>query len=383
MIYLFLIALFLIFYSFFGYPLTLFILAAAFFRGQREKPTQKELPSVMLVFVACSEGRRLVAKIKNCTKIDYPPDKLEIVGVSDAATPETLEVLKKAQAQGKLRLLENPNRSGKVVALKKALETCNTDIFIVTDADTLLEPHHIKQLVKPFADPRVGATTGVIRYLNVDETGVSRGQGLYWRFEILTRKVETLFGKLVSLTGAVYTIRPQLFHPTDPCSSDDFTAALQSREQGRDVLLVDSVVAYDYSPTSSISLLRRRVRIMTRGIGLVMRNPRYLNPFRFPLLAWQLWSHKMLRWLSPLFLILILISSFFLVGSTLGQITLAAQILFYLLGLLGGMLSKFNRKLPLISTIWYFLLTGAASLIALFNVIRGKHYAVWQETARR
>lgn len=382
MVLVFTFALFLLVYSFLGYPLTLFFIAAILRRGKKEY-YPNVLPGVMLVFPCCWEGKNLQKKIDNCTEIDYPPDKLGIVAVADGPTPETLAVLKRAEGKGILKLLVNPKRLGKMVALSRALEGCDREIFVVTDADTLLEPHHLKELVKPFADPQVGATTGIVRYSNVGETGISRTQGIYWEFELLTRKAENLMGNLINVTGTAYAIRSRIFKIKDPRWPDDFLAPLQARANGKRVVLQESVVAKDYSPTSTGALFVRRVRMITGGLGSLLRNPLYLNPFRFPLLAWQVWSHKMLRWLYPLFLIFILISNVFLAHTLFWQILLGAQILLYMLGILGGVLLKLGRELPLLSSIWYFLLTGAASLSAFFNVLRGRHYVMWQETARR
>ncbi len=380
---LFLCAAFLLLYSFFGYPLILLSMAAA--RGRRKRScTYKELPSVMFVFACCWEGKRLEEKIKNCLALDYPSEKLDVVAVSDAATPETLEILRRAEREGILRVLENPRRSGKSAGLARALAQCEADIFVVTDADALLEPHHLNELVAPFADPKVGATTGTIHYVNVGESGISRNEGIYWRFEMLTRKAESLLGRLIGVIGAIYAVRPALFNVEDPRLDADFLAPLQVLEQGKKVLLLDRVSARDFSPATTTSLFARRVRTITLALWSLARNGRYLNPFRFPVLSWQTWSHKILRWLLPVFMILIFISNAFLVTTSLfWQILFGCQVLFYLAGALGAWVSKRKLNVPLVSSIWYFILSAWASIVAFFNLLRGKDYSVWTETARR
>ncbi|TKJ42031.1 hypothetical protein CEE36_07345 [candidate division TA06 bacterium B3_TA06] len=379
---LFLCAAFLLLYSFFGYPLILLSIAACLRWRKRTYP-HKELPSVMFVFACCWEGKRLEEKIKNCLALDYPSEKLDIVAVSDAATPETLEVLKRAERKGILRVLYNPRRSGKSAALARALAQCQADVFVVTDADALLEPHHLNELVAPFADPKVGATTGTIHYANVGESGISSGQGLYWRFEVLMRKVENLMGRVVALTGAIYAIRPDLFDLSDPRCDADFLAPLQVIGHGKKVLFLSRISALDYSPTSSAPLLARRVRMITLGLWSVIRNAGYLNPFRFPFLSWQLFSHKVLRWLIAIPFILVFVSSAFLITHPLGLALFCAQCLFYLAGIIGGVASKLKLRIPLAGSIWYFILSLCSSLIGIFNIIRGKDYSVWEQTAHR
>lgn len=384
MIYVFAIAVFLLLYGFLGYPLTVFFLGAIFSRKSK-KCVSEALPKVMFVFAACFEGKKIKQKIDNCCMIDYPHEKLEIVAVSDAATAETVKALKKAESNGILKLLENPRRSGKGVALARALAGCKADVFVVTDADTLLDPDHLKELVAPFADPDAGVTTGIIHYANVDETGISRSQGLYWRFELLTRKAESLLGRLIGVTGAFYAIRPELFEPSDPRVDADFVAPLQALEKGKAVLLLNHLSAVDYSPSSTVSLLNRRTRMITLGLFSLFRNVRYLNPFRFPLLAFQLWTHKIVRWLLPFFMVAILVSSVVLaLHGGWGWIILAIlQGCFYLAGLMGGIANRVKLKIPLVSQLWYFLLSAWASVVAFLNLLRGRDYAVWQETARR
>jgi len=380
---LFLCAAFLLLYSFFGYPLVILSMAAA--RGRRKKAcTYKELPSVMFVFACCWEGKRLEEKIKNCLALDYPRGKLDIVAVSDAGTLETLEVLKRAERDGILRVLYNPRRSGKSAALARALEQCDADVFVVTDADTLLEPGHLRELVMPFSDPSVGAATAVVHYSNVEESGISRSESLYWRFEFFTRKVESRLGRLTGLSGAFYAVRSELFKINDPRLDADFLAPLQVLEQGKKVLLLDRVSARDFSPATTTSLFARRVRTITLALWSLVRNARYLNPFRFPILSWQIWSHKILRWLLPVFMILIFASNAFLVTTSLfWQILFGGQVLFYLAGALGALASKRKLKIPLVSSIWYFILSAWTSIVAFFNLLRGRDYSVWTETARR
>ncbi|MEA3312342.1 MAG: glycosyltransferase [candidate division WOR-3 bacterium] len=337
----------------------------------------------MFVFATCFEGEKINLKIKNSLELDYPPDKLEIVVVSDAATPETLAELKKAERKGFLRLLENPRRSGKGVALARALAECRSDVFVVTDADTLLEPHHLKELIKPFADQQIGATTGIIHYANVGESGISHSQRLYWRFEMLMRKAENLMGRVVALTGAIYAIRPELFDLSDPRCDADFLAPIQAIGHGKKSLLLDHICALDYAPTSSSSLLKRRIRMITFGLWSMICNIGYLNPFRYPLLSWQLLSHKVLRWLIAIPFLTAFISNFFLLKHPLFLAIFVGQCLFYLAGIVGGLASRLGHNVPLLSSIWYFILSLLGSLVGIFNIIRGKDYTVWQETAQK
>jgi len=359
------------------------LILSACLKRKKPTPNQLGLPTVRFVFACCREGKRLEAKIANIKNFNYPANKLQIIAVSDDADKETLNVLKKAENQRELILLENPRRLGKVAALAKALKGCDSDIFVVTDADTLLEPDDLIKLVTPFQNQQVSATTGIIRYVNIGETGISKSQGIYWKFEILTRRIESITGNLIGLTGAVYAIRPKLFNPHDPRFADDLLAALQAREKGGKVYLIEEISGRDFSPTTSGYMYKRRVRMMTQAMGLIFNNLKYLNPFRHSLLAFQVWSHKVLRWMYPWFMLGMLITNIILANAPLWQGILVSQITFYALGLVGGIASMYGKKILLASSVWYFLLSGTASIIALVNVIRGKHFATWEETARR
>lgn len=379
---LFLVAFFLLLYSFMGYPVAILIVGSLVGLGDK-KTRGKGLPTVMLMFPASYEGEKIKAKIENTNRLKYPRHKLKVVAVSDAATPETIRTLKKAEEEGKLKLLATPRRSGKAAAVALALKHCNADLLIVTDADTMLEPGHLVQLVRPFVDPDIGAATGIIRYRNVDETGISKSQGLYWRFELLTRKAESLVGRLIGVTGALYAVRPELADLSDARLDADFLIPLQVLEKKKKVLLLNRIEATDYSPASSESLFNRRTRMITLGLFSLFRNPRYLNPFRFPLLALQLYSHKILRWLLAVFMAAMLATNLVLAlkGGSIWVILILLQALIYVAGLLGGVASFLKIKIPLISSLWYLLVSAGASVAAWFNLCRGKDYSVWEETA--
>lgn len=375
---LFWLATFLLVYSFVGYPLMVIVLAACIGRNEY-RLIESSCPSVMFVFPVCFEGEQIKAKIANCKAIDYPRKKIQFVAVSDNATPETMEILRQAEREGILSVMENPYRSGKGVALARALKECTQEVFVVTDADTLLEPDHLRKLVAPFVDTEIGATTGVVRYANVGDSGISRNQGLYWRFEMLMRKAEGLFGRVVAITGAIYAIRPELFDLSDTHCDADFLAPIQVIAKGKKVLLLDAVCALDYSPTSPRSLLNRRTRMITFGLRSMIRNLQFLNPIRYPLLSWQLFSHKILRWFIAIPVLLVWVSSAFLLDHPFFFVVFAGQCLFYMTGILGGVSKK---GIPVISSIWYFILSLWSSVVGILNIIRGRDYSVWQKTAQ-
>lgn len=224
---------------------------------------------------------------------------LEVIVASDGSTDGSDDVVRAlAAADPRVRLLSLP-RGGQTAAQNRILAEAHSEIVILTDAETRFEPGCLAALVAPFADPRVGATTGVLLWRNLGDTPTSRHEGVYWRYEQAVRRAESRAGWLTAATGALLALRRDLIRPVPEHSSFDHIAPLQVREAGRLILAVPEAVATDRVVERLGDQFRARSRTATRGIAANLAMVGRLSPWRQPSAAIAIWSHKILRWASP------------------------------------------------------------------------------------
>lgn len=224
---------------------------------------------------------------------------LEVIVASDGSTDGSDEVVRGlAAADARVRLL-SLSRGGQTAAQNRILAEAGSEIVVLTDAETRFEPGCLAALVAPFADPRVGATTGVLLWRNLADTQTSRHEGIYWRYEQSVRRAESRAGWLTAATGALLALRRELITAVPEHSSFDHIAPLQVREAGRLIMAVPEAVATDRVVSGLGDQFRARSRTATRGIAANLAMIGRLPPWRNPTAAIAIWSHKILRWASP------------------------------------------------------------------------------------
>jgi cellulose synthase/poly-beta-1,6-N-acetylglucosamine synthase-like glycosyltransferase len=361
-----------------GYGLVLWIASVVRARPVRRAPFE---PSVSLIICAYNEGRTIRRKLDEVLGLDYPSDKLEVIVASDGSTDETDAVVR--EYAPRVRLLRVEGRRGKTIAQNAAVAIASNDILVFSDVTTEYAPGTLRTLVANLADPAVGCVGGDLRYLSERDNPSAQGRALFWNYERQMRIWESRVHSMVGVAGCSYAMRRELYVPLDESVISDFVEPGLVTERGwRTVLEVEAPV---YEPAESYSLgqeLHRRARVITRGLRGAFRMRGLVNPLRHPWFATVLWSHRILRWLLPVFLLVMLLSSAALVGEGwLYRVVFVGQLAVYLAGALAFALDRLEVRLPGMFVPLYFCLISLAPLLALGWLLRGETKAAW-ETGR-
>ena len=227
----------------------------------------------------------------------------------------------------------------------------------------------------------VGCVSGELRYINEEWTVV--GESIYWRYEQIIKRLESAIGSLTSVNGAIYALRKELYETVPATAIDDFAASLKTRQKGFKVLYEPEAIAWETTAKDPSAEFHRRVRMVTRATYTLFWIPTFrssLNPLNYSILAYQLWSHKVLRWLSGLLLIVLFVFNIPLVGRRLiYDIVMAVQIIFYFLAVLGFVFQEvLGKRTPkLAHTAYYFCLSCIAMLRGFYNGLQGRTLVTW------
>jgi cellulose synthase/poly-beta-1,6-N-acetylglucosamine synthase-like glycosyltransferase len=376
MIFLFWLCVALVLWVYAGYPLLLLLIT----RLSSGKTVQRGMitPPVTLIISAYNEGQIIRKKLENSLALDYPRDLLEIIVISDCSDDDT-DAIVKEYAQRGVRLLRMKERGGKTVGLNFAVPQARGDAVIFSDANALYHFNVVRNIVRNFADPKVGCVTGESRY-EVDEHAAhsTASENLYWRYELAIKKMESRIGSLVGGDGAIYAIRKSLFRPMRPEDLSDFVNPLQIVTQGYRNIYEPEAFSLESGAESFEKEFRRKVRIVNRAWRGLWRVKQVLNPLRFGFYTVQVISHKLLRWMIPLFMAGAFFANMFLLSyDKLHQTMFALQITFYVLAAIGWLQSHRLSISKLFYVPYYFCLVNYASLLGIISNYRGQKFAVW------
>jgi cellulose synthase/poly-beta-1,6-N-acetylglucosamine synthase-like glycosyltransferase len=365
-----------ILYAYAGYPLILAVLSVV---RNRSVLKGNITPTVAFIITAYNEERRIVEKLQNSLELDYPRDRLDIVVASDCSTDSTDNIVR-GYAEAGIRLVRAAERKGKEAAQKLAVSQSSGEILVFSDTATMLSKDAITNIVKPFNDPSVGCVSSVDRF--IDDAGKVSGEGAYVRYEMLLRKLESGVNTLVGLSGSFFAARRTVCSPWAEDLQSDFNTLLNSMRRGlRGVSDPDSI-GYYKNLMDETKEYQRKVRTVLRGIAVLMRSLPMLNPIKHGLFAWQLFSHKLCRWLVPFALIAILVSNVFLaIDSYAYRILFIAQLAFYALGAfyhcVKWMPDKSLFRLPS-----FFVVVNLSILDAWYRYFRGDRIFRWEPSKR-
>ncbi|MBI4417780.1 MAG: glycosyltransferase family 2 protein [Ignavibacteriales bacterium] len=366
------ISAFTILYTYAGYPFLLGILSL--FKRQQAVPLKME-PTVSLVLSVYNEEKGIEEKLGNLREIDYPSDKLEILVGSDGSTDQTVELLEKSGLKG-MQLFVYSERRGKAAVVNDLVREALGEVVVFSDANSLFRVDTLRNLVNPFAESGVGAVSGELVLLSPGNIGES----LYWKYETVVKRLESRVGTLVGATGGVYAIRRSLFHPLplDRAIADDFMIPMRVLEQGYRVAYEPAAVASETAEETVAREFRRKVRIGAQNFNALRYVSAMLNPLR-GFVAFALWSHKVIRWIVPVSL-LVLISATALLYSPGGPFAsiLYGEILFFALGAFGFVGERRNFRSPVVVLPYYFLAMNAALLLGLLKSISGTQTPAWE-----
>jgi poly-beta-1,6-N-acetyl-D-glucosamine synthase len=367
-----------IFYTFAGYPLAVYLLARL---GSRKVAKNYITPSVSVVIACLNEEKNIAARIENLLESDYPEELVEILVVSDGSTDDTVARAGHCR-NDRVRVFHYPEQKGKPTALNLGIANAEGEIIVFADARQSFEAAAIKELVANFADRRVGAVSGA--YLMSDNKGsaVGEGVGFYWKYEELIRKSEALMGSVIGATGAIYAIRRRLWQPLPPETIlDDVYTPMRIAMQGYRVVFEERALAHDVVAKSAGREFARKVRTLMGNYQLCQLMPRLLLPTSGLLV--QFFSHKLMRLVAPIFMLLLLVANVrlalqadFTAEAFFYAASLTVQLSFYLSVWLGWLLSKRQRKVRLFNVAYVFSVMNAAALVGLFYFLFSKR-DVW------
>ena len=367
-------------YVYFGYP----ALLALGVRMARSRAVRKgdAQPPVTLIISAYNEEAVIEEKLTNSLALDYPADRLEILVVSDASSDRT-DAIVESFAGNRVKLHRMPERSGKTLGLNEAIRLATGEIVVFSDANAHYRKDAIARLIRNFSDPDVGAVTGESRYRIDDDDLSTESENAYWKYELWLKKRESALGSLIGGDGAIYAIRRSLYRDMDASDLSDFVNPLQIVSQGYRNLYEPEAVSHESGAEDFAAEFRRKVRIVNRAWRATWKMRSLLNPARHGWFALQFLSHKVLRWLAPVFMIVLFVANAFMWRrSGFYAASLVAQTLFYGLALAGWRLASSRWRSKLITIPHYFCSVNLASLIGILDAARGRTYTTWNSSRR-
>lgn len=367
-------------YSYFIYPLILLLVDRL--SAKRFQPVITDLdrlPEVSLIITAYNEKSRIRSKLENSLEIIYPEGQLEIIVASDCSDDGTDDVVKEYSDKGVV-LVRADEHLGKEYAQKCAVEKVSGEIIVFSDVATEIPPDAIRNLIRYYRDPLTGAISSEDRFIS--QEGHIVGEGMYVMYEMWLRNLESGNGGLVGLSGSFFSCRREVTELWDVHSPSDLNTAINCARLGLKAITAPDVLGYYKDLSDPGKEYKRKVRTVLRGMTGLGRHLDAMNPFKFGLFGYQMLSHKLMRWLVPVFLFTTLVLNLVIAGkNSVYMALLLLQIIFYVIGLAAHFMT-ITRKNALIRLIYFFLQVNIAIAHAGVLFITGKKMAVWQPSQR-
>ena len=372
-------ALLLVAYTYAIYPLLLWLLTAG--RRRPDYAPLDEWPCTSLIIAAYNEEAILRAKLENALGLDYPVDKLEIVVVSDESTDGTDAIAEEFVPRG-VRVHRVPERGGKTAAQNVGVGLARGEVLVFTDANSMYAPEALKRLLAPLADDEIGCVCGELQYADSEEGGVGKGEGAYWSYEQFLKQRESMLSSALGANGAIYALRRELFEELGNDIISDFIMPIRVWRRGYCVVYEPKAIATELSGGSFRDEFRRRRRIISRSLYGLWTQRGVLNPFAHFVFAFQMFSHKVLRWLVPVLLLAAFGANIALAGDPFYRILLALEVAFLALAVLGYALpERLGRLMPFYLPA-YFCAINYGALLGFLSFLTGRRHIVWQPVSR-
>ena len=367
-----------VFYAYIGFP----AIAAAMTKIAGRRPEESvahdaaDLPPVTVIIPAYNEERSLDAKIRNVLATDYPKDRLDVIVVSDASTDRT-DAIAESFADRGVRLIVQDQRVGKSAGLNRAMTVSRGEIVVFTDANAMYWPSTIPTLVKCFERPRVGLVTGYTRYVDPDSQDVADTNNVYTSLERVIKNAESRWGCCVGADGAIFAMRRSLFRSLRHDDINDLVLPFGVIEQRHECVLADDAVCIEQPAASVNNEYRRQSRITSRTLLALWRHMRLLNPLRYGLFSFFLFSHKVMRFLVPIFFVVAVGALILLVGVEPAYPAIVAVGLVIVLALV-RLCKPWSPSARLLRSLRVFMTINAAVLEGWWTFLRGRREVVWQ-----
>ncbi len=370
-------------YIYLLYPAILFVFSLFKSKTAADKGN---MPKVSVLIAAFNEESVLEERIKNLEDLDYDHNKLDILIGSDNSSDRTNEILEVASQKFKwLNPFVFQKRQGKAGVLNQLAKHAKSDILVFSDANTVFDKNSIKNLVKYFADPNVGGVCGrLILFENEEGKKAGVEESRYWNYETYLKRLEGKLGILMGANGGIFAIRKEFYRdvPLDKPVTDDFFISLNVLVNNKKLVYSDEAKAFEETGKNPIVEFKRKIRFAATNFQTITFMRRLIFN-KNPLISFGFVSHKIMRWLFPFIMILLIISNLLLLNHM--QIFLTffiLQMAFYIFAFIGFLLSKVGIKITIFSIPFFFCLMNLALGIGFFRFLFNKHSVIWQPTSR-
>ena len=369
----------LILYAYIGYPASIAILSL--FVKNTIKTADIE-PSVSLLITAYNEEKDIGRKIDNCFNLDYPKDKIEIVVASDGSTDNTdriVEQYKDNEGGRRIILHRVEGRVGKTATQNSAVDVCSGDIIIFSDAASLYKPDAVRKIVRNYFDSNVGAVSGRYEYIKKGAKSAGLATILFWKFENFIKSRQSNIKTITGCCGCIYSIRKKLYNPLPSDIISDLVEPLTILKSGYRIVFEPEAMAFEETAGDTKEEFSMRIRVIVRGMNGLIYMRDLLKVTKYPFVAFQLISHKILRWLVPIFAIVAFLSNMALfLESWIYSTLFLGQLAFYILAVKG----YYNEKKGIHQKIFYmplyFCTVNLASIISMVKILKRERIIVWQ-----
>lgn len=375
---------FIVFYTFIGYGIVLWILVKI--RGSGVNPIVYEnlpLPEVTHIVAAYNEEDFIEEKINNSLQLNYPKDKYQLWIVTDGSNDRTPDLVSK---YADVTLFHKDERMGKIHAVNRVMSEVNSSIVIYSDANTELNKDAIRNMVRHYNDPRVGCVAGEKRVRQDEKDNSAASEGFYWKYESFLKKYDYQLYSVVGAAGELFSIRTELFENVDPNTLiEDFVVSLKIAAKGYKTAYESEAYAMENSSENIEEESKRKVRIAAGGFQAMWKLRFLLNIFKYGWLSFQYISHRVLRWaVTPFLLPVLLILNYILaLDYYIYQVLLIFQVLFYLAALFGYLLQKMKLKVKALFIPFYFVFMNVSVYKGLIKYLKGNQSVLWERAARK
>ncbi len=369
--------LFIVLYVYLAYPALLWVW------GRRLKPPAYRLSSfstISIIISAYNEERYIKRKIENALSIDYPKEAMQVIVVSDGSSDRTLEIANSFSDE-RLKVIEVRERKGKPNALNQGLPHATGDILVFTDANVFFERSSIQALVKPFSDASCGAVSGCVELMALED-GEPLGEGAYMKYERFMQLYESLLHTMVGIDGGMFAIRRK--HVTELPTNiilDDFYMAMRAIDNDARIVYQPTAKAHEMVPASVSQEFRRKTRIAAGGFQVLKYMEFLKQPVKYSKAAFFFVSHKLLRWLSPFFLLSLLGFSIYSDGSLVIDVFFWLQFVFYGLAIIGLLIPALRNRM-IVYIPYYFSAMNIACFVGFWRHLFGIQKVTWSRVER-
>lgn len=368
-----------VFYSYIGYGLLVWLLRKV--RPKKPKAEGSDLPPVTIVIACYNEEKVLPQKLENTRALRYPPHLLHLLVVDDGSSDGTLAVL---EQDPRIEVVRHPERRGKIAALNTAMQGVQTPVVVFSDANTLLNPESISNLVRHFSDGHIGAVAGEKKIAHI--SGMGDAEGWYWKYESAMKQLDASLYTVLGATGELFALRTHLFQPmSEDVILDDLMLSMQVSSQGYAIAYEPRAFAVEAPSTTLADEARRKVRIATGAFQSLQRLS-FGAMLSRPVLAFQFLSRRWLRWVvCPFAIPLLLVLNGLLAlyaREELYDYLLMAQAVFYGAAFIGWLLIRRNRAFVLTTIPFYFLFMNYCMIKGLQQYHSGQQTVLWEKAER-